>query len=170
MPDVPTVGDLQIERDLPYQRREWVIERIGWAGLLIIILAALVGLLGRGPISRTTQVNADQTVRLGYARFARYGERCPLRLEIVEDAAKRNEITVTINQEYLNGLKLVRVSPSPIREEPSFDTQVFVFSSAGSSGPITITFDVEPEKLGLRSGEITVAGRPKLSFTQYVYP
>ena len=109
-------------------------------------------------------------LRLDYARFARYGKRSPLRLEIAKDAANRNEITVTINQQYLNGLKLVRVSPSPIREEPSLGTQVFVFSSTGSSGPITITFDVEPEKLGLRSGEITVAGLPTLSFTQYVYP
>ena len=43
--------ELQIEQDMGFQRTEWVVQRAGWVGMALLILAALVGLLGRGPLS-----------------------------------------------------------------------------------------------------------------------
>ncbi|HKR79410.1 MAG TPA: hypothetical protein VJR69_06875 [Nitrospira sp.] len=67
---------IQIDEDLRFQARIWRIERIGWWGIAAILAAAIAGLFGRGPISRTTAPLADPAhpgggMLLDYERFGR---------------------------------------------------------------------------------------------------
>ncbi len=48
MEQIPRVGDLDIEQDLDFERRQWHVQRVGWVVFLLILLAAFVGLLGTG--------------------------------------------------------------------------------------------------------------------------
>ncbi len=48
MPNVPRVGDLQINQDLDYQRREWTIQRVGWVVIGLIVCAAAPWASGPG--------------------------------------------------------------------------------------------------------------------------
>lgn len=45
------VGDLELGQDLPFQRREWAVQRIAWAAMAAVLTAALLGLFGSGPVS-----------------------------------------------------------------------------------------------------------------------
>ena len=37
------VGDLEIHQDLPFQRRSWTVQRVGWAIMALVVLAGLLG-------------------------------------------------------------------------------------------------------------------------------
>lgn len=69
---VKRIGDLDIAQDLEHQRREWVIERIGWAIMALILLAALAGLLGSGPLSNARIDHPGSHLSAEYNRFERY--------------------------------------------------------------------------------------------------
>jgi hypothetical protein len=80
MPGVTRIGDLEIQQDLNYQRREWRIQRLGWVVMRLVILAALLGLLGNGPLSKASVTATDGSLRLDYHRCWHY--RNPMTLEI----------------------------------------------------------------------------------------
>lgn len=42
---------LEIEEDLRLQHRLWTAERVGWLMVGVLVLAALAGLFGTGPLS-----------------------------------------------------------------------------------------------------------------------
>jgi hypothetical protein len=50
--EVQRHGDLEIQEDLPFQRREWLVERVAWGVMALLIVAALLGLFGTGPDDR----------------------------------------------------------------------------------------------------------------------
>ncbi len=37
------VGDLEIDQDLAFERRQWSVQRVGWGVGALIIVAALLG-------------------------------------------------------------------------------------------------------------------------------
>lgn len=55
--EVHRVGDLEIEEDLDHQRRCWKLERASWAVMALVLLAAMAGLFGSGPLSWATVVH-----------------------------------------------------------------------------------------------------------------
>ena len=63
MTDLVRVGDLQIHQDLCQERREWKIQRVGWLLMALMLVAALAGLLGPGPLSSTIAEDSRSTGR-----------------------------------------------------------------------------------------------------------
>ena len=68
------IGDLEVDEDLPFQRRAWVAQRIGWVLMALFVLAAAVGLLGAGPLSHA-RIDVPGLMTLEYERFARFETR-----------------------------------------------------------------------------------------------
>src|SRR4051794_40698086 len=106
MSPVPRVRDLEIEQDLAYQRREWAFERVGWLLLGLLLLAALVGLLGRGPLSNTTAGDPGGPLRVEYQRFLRHRSTSTLRVHLGPNAARGNEAHLWLDREYLEGMEV----------------------------------------------------------------
>jgi hypothetical protein len=49
---LPRIGDLEIRQDLSFERRDWMMQRLGWAVIGLLILAGLTGLTGSsGPMT-----------------------------------------------------------------------------------------------------------------------
>jgi hypothetical protein len=161
---VQRVGDLELGQDLDYQRREWAFERAGWVVMALIVVAALLGLFGDGPLSRTTTGN--EPLRLEYNRFVH--RNAPERLR-VSVAAAGDEVRLWVSRGYLEQVELREVSPRPDRVEPAGDRDEFVFRVARPGRPFTVIFRVEPEALGSVAGRVGV-GDDAVDFRQFVYP
>ncbi|MDQ6718742.1 MAG: hypothetical protein M3Z17_10420 [Gemmatimonadota bacterium] len=46
--DSDTLG---IAEDMNFQRRTWMVQRVGWAIMILVCIAALFGVFGKGPLS-----------------------------------------------------------------------------------------------------------------------
>ncbi len=44
-------GDLEINEDLEFQYRAWKRQKTAWRIMVLVLLSALMGLLGDGPLS-----------------------------------------------------------------------------------------------------------------------
>jgi hypothetical protein len=160
-------GTIEIGEDLVFQRREWMFERVGWAAMLLVLLAALLGLLGNGPLGTTSAHTPDGTVHVEYDRFLRRHAETDLRVRVESDSP--NEVRVWLSSEYLHALQVVEVSPLPVRVESGHDRHVYVFPLNESSRSLLVRFRVNPDCQGRLTGRVGV-GDNSVEVSHLVYP
>src|SRR5215207_519621 len=111
------VGDLELDQDLTYQQREWRVERISWIVWLLLIVAALLGLLGPGPLSQTRAGSQDERVWVDYERFVRYRSPTQLIVHIEPDAAQEGMFHLQLDQEFIAKAQIQRIDPEPDQQQ-----------------------------------------------------
>lgn len=167
---------LQIDQDLAFQRRTWIVERAGWAGMGLLVLAALAGLFGGGPLSQATAGAPGGALWLEYDRFGRLLSPATLRVHI--GAAGEGTARIWLDRAYLSDVKLEGVVPEPDSVEAASDGLVFVFRVAEPGPPSSVTFDLQPERFGLLTGHAALVSAgagvgetdPRVRFRQFIYP
>lgn len=154
-----------IGEDIAHQRKVWVIERIAWTLMGLIILGALLGFAGHGRFSAREAGSTESGLVVQYQRFERHHAQTllGLRLAAVEDDATR----VRIGHEFLGKVEIVRLEPEPERVELDQGFNTFVFNTRG---PGLILLHYKPIEPGPLQIEIGLEGEPLQTLPQYVYP
>lgn len=169
MASVDRTGRFEVGQDLRFQRYQWTVQRWGWVVLLLLMAAALLGLLGRGPLSSTNTATPDGAVRVDYDRFLRRSAPTTLTVTL-GPAATDGTARVWIDREYLGKVRLQQVTPRPEREEAGPDRHTLVFRVSRPGEPAVVMLRFEPDESGLLRGRIGLGDGPEASFTQFVYP
>ena len=151
---------MDVNADIEFHRRAWTVQRVGWLVIAAVIVGALLGVFGDGPLSRA-EVRGDG-LRLEYERFARLQQ--PTRLQLALSKSPRSE--VALNRSYLESFRIEQITPEPREVESSGEWLVYRF---GGSGTITVTFHLMPEKFGSAAGAARAGGN-SLAFQQFIYP
>ena len=159
--------ELDIDQDLEFQRRDWTFERIGWLAMLLVIVAALVGFLGDGPVSRAQARASDQSIRVEYGRFARRGAMTELTVVVRRDSSS-NAVTLWVSDTFLRGVHVKGIEPDPVRQLSAGDRTLFDIVVAADSARLTFAFT--PRETGARRVELGLMGREPLALTQFVFP
>jgi hypothetical protein len=153
---------LQIDEDLNFQRREWKIQRVAWVAMALLIIAALLGVFGTGPLSSATIER--EGLRLEHERFCRWQRGTDLRFTI---GGTGDPVLLLLGSEYLDRVKIERITPEPGKVEAVSDGVVFQFFL---QGPAAVTFHLTPKKFGLVSGKARLDQAAPITFTQFIYP
>ncbi|MDP9227135.1 MAG: hypothetical protein M3P18_25470 [Actinomycetota bacterium] len=166
-----TQGGLEIEEDVPFQKREWRVQRIAWIFLAFFLLAAVLGLVGPGPLSFASA--GTSRLRVHYERFVRW--QAPQSIVISAAVASAHGVLqIAINRAYLDRISVQQVTPQPSSVKLSRNDFIYSFALSGAARSTTITFDLQSTQMGLLHGRITVGntGAPStgVGFSQLVYP
>ena len=151
----------------PIEKR---LHRLGWLVFAALLLAALAGLLGPGPISSQT-AEAGPSLSVAYQRFVRNHAPADLRIRVVPKTGQEN-IRLLVGHAFLEATELSNVKPEPEAVEVTPDGHVYVFEAAQlGSEPTLILYRYQPDGA---FADITVRmaleGGPGVSFRQFVYP
>lgn len=158
---------LEIEADSHQQRREWVMERIAWVVLTLLLLAIACGLFGRGgPLSSREIVSADGRIRMQYERFIRYHSHDALRLIL---HVTTPSVGVKFGSDYIRNVQMDEITPRPHREVSEDGAVTYLFESSPQAS-MHVTFHFAPEKFGQLDGWLSVNDGPRHDFSQFVYP
>jgi len=164
---VEQVRSSPIDEDLPFQRRQWLVERVAWSAMPVILLLAMLGVFGGdGPLARASTGPVDGG-RVEYARFARYLAPASLDIEIASSA--QCQVNVRIGDDYLKAMNVRAITPPPVSTTLGDHHRTFVFDRS-TSGAATIRFELEPTRLGLQRGWVAIDGGSPVSFSHFVYP
>lgn len=158
---------LQIDEDLPFERRQWRVQRVGWVLMALVLLLALLGLFGGGPLSHARRV--DGGLGLEYERFVHASAPTTLRITLTPQDAVAG---VSLDQRYLKAMSVDQVHPQPNRVEVRADGRTFYFD-APDSQPVSVEIDLRPPDAGLAAGILRSSGREstrEIHFWQLVYP
>lgn len=163
-------GDLEISQDIRFQRREWQVQRVGWAIMAVLLVAACAGLFGPGLFSKTTAASEAGLLHAEYHRFWRMQSRMPLRVHFTPVRRNQNEVEVSISRAYLESMRVETVVPEPERVEVGTDHFVYVFRVTEAAEAVTVIFTLEPDDAGTVSGEIRVDGGAAIRVRHFIYP
>lgn len=161
-PQPPVVNGLQIDQSLDFQRRFRGVQTVAWRVLALLPLAAIAGLFGGGLFSQVTAGGAGSTV--SYDRFGRMSVDTQVQVTVKR---AQSPVAVSISRGFLDGYDVSEVRPQPERVTAHADRVVFTFEALPGS---SATFTVQPNRLGSRSGTVTIPGSRPVQVQQFVYP
>lgn len=141
-------------------------ERIGWAGMVIIVLAALLGVFSEGPLSRAEITDGQQT--LHYQRMLRV-ERAEEMVLMAEGLPAGEEVVLHLGPE-LAGTTLVERSIPAADGEEGDPSGVGLRFTVPASGRLKVVLTVRPRQPGLVRQEIGLVGHAPLRFSQMIWP
>lgn len=168
MSEVP-LSEAERRAQEPARRRRAVrMHRIGRLTLVLIALAALAGLLGPGPLNRTSR--SAGPVEFGYDRFTRYRGNGALEVRIRPDPARSGTAQVWISAEYLAAMDVQQVVPWPAAWTAAADGSVLAFPVREPQERVEVQVRVRPDRIGLVRGAIGAPGEDPTEFWQFVYP
>jgi hypothetical protein len=155
---------LEIPEDMDFQRREWTAQRFGWGVMALLLVTALAGFFGVGPVSHSSAERDG--LRLEYERFGRL--RHPTTLRFHFSVGERDSATVFVSRKYFSSVQIENVTPHPEKIESDLDWLIYSFPIRQRSGGAT--FYLKPERFGTLSGEARLAQGEPISFRQFIYP
>lgn len=155
----------QILEDMPFHHRQWFMQRVAWAIAVLVVVLALFGLFGDGPLSHAHAATA--TFRVDYDRLIRRDNPVPLDIDV--KASQGNEVSVVLSADYVQAFRLDSVLPYPDHMYATASEVVFVFRSAAPGTPLHITILQAALNPGSVHGQIRMADA-EVAINQFVYP
>jgi hypothetical protein len=159
---------LQINEDVPYQRKEWRVQRIIWVFIAVLLVAALAGLLGPGPLSSTTA--GTPAFQVEYLRFARW--QAPQSLVVSAGTEGATTLRLAFDKSFLDSMQVQQITPQPANTKASGNNFIYTFAT-GPGTTTDVTFSLQPNSLGTIHGAISLLATghgSSLHFTELVYP
>jgi hypothetical protein len=159
---------LDINQDLAFQRAEWSVQRLGWLVMTVLVILALVGLTGAGPLATAQVSDPGNALRVEYSRFERVQAATEVQIELA--ATGRDPVELWIANEYLNAVELSFISPNPVETRTGADRQVFAFAPIEGATSIVVGLEFRPKAAGMLSATMGIPNGGEVAFRQFVYP
>jgi hypothetical protein len=166
---VKRIGDIELEQDIAFQRKQWRIERVGWGLIALLVVLAAAGLFGTGPLSSATAGGETEGLTVEYERFVRRQGQAEIVIAIDARHASNGQVAVRIDGDYLASVRIQEVSPQPVEVRADGSDQVYVFAVADGAASIEVIFGGVPLEIGRLAGEVGT-GDSTVSFSQFSYP
>jgi hypothetical protein len=160
--------ELEVHEDMTFQRRDWLAQRIGWGAIGLILLAALAGLAGSGPLSRVTRTDGRHFT-IEYDRFVRHGARTALTLRVAPEAIAEGRVRIAVDRDFLVANDLQRLVPEPNATRGREGAVEFIYDVAPGDG-LQVRWTLEPDQLGSHSASVRLNDAPAIQIEQFTYP
>jgi hypothetical protein len=159
-----------LDDDLPFQRKQWQLERIAWLAMSVLVAYSLAGGLGGGgPLSTTESVSKDGTVRVHYEKFAR--QLTPNSVEITASPTPAGgDVQIHLSGGFMGSMTVRSVVPAPRSSRAADNGYLFAFERLPGVVEAKIELQVEPQKIGTAQGWLAVNNGERLAIKQFVLP
>ncbi len=164
-----TTMSLEDSQVLRYQRREWIAEWIGWLLLIGILLAALLGLLGPGPLSDVQIMTTDGRLEVKYDRFVHAESPGELRVRI-QLATGGSKVVVQLDRSFTELAVLEDVSPQPERVELAHGGLKYHFAVSPQTPEASIVFRYRFNSFGRLKHTVSLSNETAVEVGQLIFP
>lgn len=150
-----------------FDKREHAIERLGWAIMTLVALAALAGAFGKGALSEKKLEN--DSLKFEYQYFLRHSEPTELKFQIKATATTDQTVSLSLNADYAADVRIESITPRPEETLGEYGP-IFHFRLSESGKPVVVTMHLVPEGFGFLHGKIRINQDSEQEFKQFVYP
>ena len=154
-------NQLSIDEDLKLHHTGWRIQRFAWPVVAIILIFAVFGLFGTGPLSSQSLTVSGDTAR--YERFMRYEAEAKLSFYVknVQDTLR-----ISLPQRYMQYVDVKAIDPTPERNSVQNGVVTYYFPAIGE---ITVHCTLMAVKPGQVS-EVFEVNNHKFEINHLIYP
>lgn len=147
---------------------EFLLRRIGFAFLLLIVVAALAGAFSRGYLSESTLANDDRSLTLHYEKFNRLMSDMDMKITSVTAAGKRNRIVLA--GDFMEGYRIDTLQPQPDKMYSLNGRMILEYPQPAVGSEQTLWLSLTPMKIGAIKSTIAIDNGPEITFQQFIYP
>ncbi len=167
--NVPKVdGTVAVGEDLKFQQRWWKFERVVWSFFVLVLLADLSGILGRGPLAKAERKSGDGTLDLKYERVLRENTTSMMAILPGQSAVRDGKVQIFVSDTLLKQLGTQRVIPQP--ETSTVGSGGVTYTFAASQLPMILQMELKPSKLGMSRFSVAVPGGQAVQAKAFVLP
>ncbi len=148
-----------------FHEHEWAVQRVGWTLVAIVLIAAVAGLFGGGPMARQAMAAGDTRIEMD--RFVRYKSSSEWRFR-PGPSSNANPLRISIDSNFLAQYEITTITPRPSRTSSSGNLVMFEFERDRSTADIV--FHVQPIRMWRHEGVLRVRELPPITVRQFVYP
>ena len=161
--------ELQLSDDAAFHKREQAFKRVGVAALYAVLVAALAGLFGSGPLSHASARSADGSVRVDYDRIVRANAPTELRFHVPYARKVDGSVELWLDQSFAQSIMIEQIVPAPVRTRIVDGRLKAEIVAAAADTALGITLTYRPKSLGSTVIDVGVdAGQVHLR--QFVFP
>jgi hypothetical protein len=157
-----------LEHDPAFHQWSWRVEWTAWVLMLLILVAALLGLFGPGLFGHKHLRADDGSLALEYDRFGQVSADTVVNISL-QPRKLQHPYNLWINRSYLDTFEIKQIIPSPRAMELSSDGWLYTFGPGQAGEPFPIRLFLIPRHAGVVEGCVNSGGRT-LCFRQFVYP
>lgn len=167
---VSRVGDLELEQDLEFEKREWIAQWIGRGFMFLIVLGALLGFFGAGPFSLTEVRAPAGDLSVTYEHFGRRGATTNLIVEVAPEAVSNGEAVVWFSEDYIRKFQVDAVTPAPDQVVSTERGYEYTFLADQPQEALAVTYNFTIEAMGAESGLVGLKGGAPVELTHFFTP
>jgi hypothetical protein len=154
-----------IKEDMRFQRRSWIVERIGWSVLVLLALIGLSGAFGIGPLSWQTAQGGSLSVE--YERFQRITRLARFTFEV--KAQTEPELRLHLSRAFQQEFEISKIQPEPTRSTAGADGMDLTFPTDGANAARIVIW-AHSRRYGTTDIAARVGNEAPVSFWVFVYP
>jgi hypothetical protein len=159
---------LELHEDPVFERRQWLIQRISWIAIVLLLVLALAGAFGNGYLSRASV--ADGALHVEYERFVHADAPTTLRIRVGSLDASTTRIA--IDRELADAIHIQGFLPQPTHSLSTSTALILEFETGGERD-LRVTLDANPQSPGFPRGAIRIlnpAQPAEVRLRQLIYP
>lgn len=152
--------------DEAFENRWAIAQKIAWGVVSFFVLLGVTGVLGKGPLSKSSLALGDDAV-LEYDRVLRH--QAPAQLVIRLRNTTPADTRIWLARALFEQAQVSRITPRPNREIVAPDGITYEFSMAGAGAGVVV-FDIVPAHAGKLAISLGVGGRQPTPVSSIILP
>lgn len=166
---VPKVNnEVAVGSDLKFQYHWWRFERIIWIFFLLMVMADIGGLFGRGPFANAHARTKDGSLDLQYERVERSNTPSIMSVKFGPNTVHDGKIQLWVSESVVKQLGNQRIIPQP--ETSSIGRNGILYTFAATQVPASASFALEPAGAGMFHFALQCPGNDRLDVSVFVMP
>jgi hypothetical protein len=160
---------IEVHDDPDLSHRTWSVQAVGRWLLALVIVAALAGMVGHGPLSWTSARADDGRLTIEYERFGRRGGSQDVTIEVAGALATEGQWTVVLSGALATKHELTTITPEPASMRAVADGVELTFEQVGDAD-LAAVVSLTPGGMWRESSAVAVPDSGRVGLEQFIYP
>lgn len=163
-------GEVEVGYDSAFEDKWWKFEVGAWFFLILLLIATVAGVLGRGPLSKATAGSSDGLVVVRYDNAVRFRTPVEFRIELAGGATQAATEQIWISKTFYRQLGMQNTTPRPLQQFVNADGGLLTFAAAPNRGKQQIILRLQPDSVGFCNLQVAIPGGDEVRFRTLVLP
>ena len=161
-------NEVAVGEDLAFQERWWTFERIIWSVFLLIVVADMLGVFGRGWLAKAELRGTDTGMDVKYERVERAMTPSVRTIDFQRAAFHDGKVELFVSDSLIKELGNQRGVPQP--EQSSIGNGGITYTFPVNGVPAQVEFAMEPSFPGMHGFQLQVQGMQRTGARVLVVP
>lgn len=167
--EVPKVENaIAVGEDLAFQERWWKLERVVWSVFLLVLIADVLGVFGRGWLAKAQLKEPASGMQVDYERVERGSTPSIMKIQFAPDAAVNRQLQLFVSESLVKELGAQRVVPQP--EHSTLGEGGITYTFPAQSGKTEMQIELQPSFPGVHSFTLQIPGKQAVGAHVVVVP